>query len=102
VYQRHPRFPGEAGVVPRATGPVERVARRVTARANEPRPDPALLPTDGWHRPLAQNDLDLVRLDHDPLAGPGNPCERGVGPLPLPAAILFRLALHRWRCRVRA
>jgi hypothetical protein len=62
--------------------PMERITGRFAAWADQARPDPALTPAHGWHRPFLQSDLDLdaSRLDHDRLsAGPGKPRERGVG-----------------------
>jgi hypothetical protein len=61
--------------------PVERVAGCLAVWANHSRPDPALSPADGWHRPFLETDLDLgpAGLDHDAVAGPGKPRVEGVG-----------------------
>src|SRR5215831_13444472 len=48
-----------AATTPHPINPVQRVTARFASRADHPRPDPALPPTNGGHRPLAQNDLDL-------------------------------------------
>src|SRR5215471_15630707 len=75
-----------AATTPHPINPVQRVTARFASRADHPRPDPALPPTNGRHRPLAKNDLDLgpAGLDHDAVAGPGKPRVEGVGhPLPL-------------------
>src|SRR5262245_13893606 len=71
-----------AATSPLAAGPMQRIAARFAARADHTRPDPALTPAHGRHRPFAQNDLDLsaASRDHDPTSGaPGNPHVEGPG-----------------------